>query len=119
MDNVAGNNVGLIVRNARGERIILPLIKRSEQLPTSVSVTLATKASNQRRASLCVVEGGQGPADAKVLCKCTIDDLPPGLPVDSLFDVTVSYDLDGLLHLIAKHRDTGRLATVSAQYGSM
>jgi molecular chaperone DnaK len=116
--NVATNGLGVIVHDKDGNRVVHPLIERQTPLPATANVTLATTRRSQERASIRIVEGEHSVEKRKVLCKCTLDNLPPDLQKNSLFDISVTFDADGVLNVTAKHRDTGRLATVSALYGS-
>ena len=46
---------------------------------------------------------------------CTISNLPASLPEGSVFDVSLFYAANGLLHVLAKHNDSGLLSTASVQ----
>lgn len=115
--NVTPAPLGILVRNQHGRRVVQRIIDRNIPLPAMAQVRLLTTSENQSRATIRVVEGdSESTSNAKVVCKCTIDNLPPNLPKDSVFDVDLTYDADGLLHVVAMHRDTGRLVSVSAIY---
>lgn len=111
--NVSSRSVGIIVRNGNGYGIH-QLIPENTRLPALETLSLATVRDNQRRASIRIIEGTMDGDDSNcVVCKCTIDNLPEGIPRGSLIDVDVSLGADGLLEVIAKHRESGRHATVS------
>jgi molecular chaperone DnaK len=119
MENVTPTRLGVVLSDDLGRRFVHEIIPRNTPLPASASLQLRTTRHNQQRATVRIVEGeGEFDTHAKIVCKCTIDGLPPGLPKSSNFDVNVMYDADGLLHLVAVHRDTGRLASVSAVHSS-
>lgn len=116
---VSGSSLGIVIRGPDGRRVKHVLMPRNTPLPASVTLTVGTARPNQSRASVKVVEGEQGVlGDDEIVCTCTIHDLPPDLPKDSSIDVELTYDADGLLHVVAKHRDTGRAASASMSYHS-
>jgi molecular chaperone DnaK len=112
---VSGRSLGLWVRHKRkGVMFSHELIPRNAALPASASVTVATHKPNQSHVSMKVVEcDGENGRVPPVVCKCTLGDLPPGLPEGSRFDVEVSYNTQGLIQVIAKHRESGRLASIN------
>lgn len=111
--NVSSHGVGIIVRNGNGYGVH-QLIPENTRLPALETLSLATVRDNQRRASIRIIEGAMDRNGSDgVICKCTIDNLPEGIPRGSLIDVDVSLGADGLLEVIAKHRESGRHATVS------
>ena len=113
---VNANNLGLIVR--RGDRRTSHvLIPKNTPLPASANVVVGTFRPNQSRIKIQVIEGGFEPCNGhRSICTCVVDHLPPHLPANSLFDVSLSYDVDGLLQVMATHRDSGRVATASTLY---
>lgn len=113
--NVSARSLGILLRDEQGRLVNNVLIPRNTPLPYSRQVTVSTTIPNQPRASVKIIEGELNESD-KVVCKCTIDGLPEILPQNSIFDVNVTYDADGLLQVVAIHRDTGRLATVSTLF---
>lgn len=112
--NVSTHSLGLLARDDRGQRFTHVLIPNNTPLPASTSLKVRTVRPNQKRVSVRVVEGSQDKGE--LVCRCSIDDLPDGLPARSIIHVHVTYDADGLLSVVAKHDETGRLASVSAQY---
>jgi molecular chaperone DnaK len=114
--NISSHSLGLIVLTDRGQRINHVLIPRHSPLPFSASVAVGTVVHNQSRIKLRIVEGDQQVYQpGSEICQCVIDNLPPGLPESSLFDVDLLFDTNGLLHVNAKHRDSGLLSTVIVQ----
>jgi hypothetical protein len=83
-------------------------------LPALARVSVCTSRPNQSTASLKIVEcAGPAHGEDAIVCVCRLRDLPPDLPLGSLFDVELCYDAQGLLQVIANHRDSGRLATIT------
>ena len=106
--------LGLGVRGDGGRMVNQVLIPPGTPLPASARVVVASVSENQPRIALKVVEGDEEDYSAEqVVMRCVLGDLPKGLPIDSLFDVEMTYEPSGLLSVIAKHRDSGRLATTS------
>jgi molecular chaperone DnaK len=112
---VNSKSLAILVRDNRGRLIPHVLIPRNTPLPATASVAVTTSHPNQSVASLKIVECDDetGRSEA-IVCKCNLYDLPPNLPEGSAFDVEVSYDTQGLLRVNAKHRESGRLASISA-----
>jgi molecular chaperone DnaK len=111
---VSTRTLGILVSNDKGQRVVQPVIPRNTPLPVVARLAVTTTRPGQSRVSLKIVESD---ADGQsVLCVCRIRDLPPDLPAGSLFEVELTYDAQGLLHLVARHRASGRLAAITAQY---
>jgi molecular chaperone DnaK len=114
--NVSASSLGIVVRNRAGKYVNHKLIERNAPLPSSANVVVSTVQPNQRRVKIRIMEGDAAPEEEeKLICHCVLDALPENLPADSKFDVNLMYDADGLLQVIAEHRASGRLATVSIQ----
>ena len=119
---VSSRTLGILLNNGKGQRVVQTLIPRNTLLPALARLAVSTSRPNQTAASLKIVEcDGQAYKADSLVCVCRLGDLPPNLPQGSLFDVELSYDAQGLLQLIAKHRDSGRLAAITAlhQAGAM
>jgi len=115
---VNANHLGVIVRHG-DRRINHVLIPKNTPLPASVNVVVGTFRPNQSRIKVRVVEGNSRSLGAgRSVCTCIVDHLPPNLPANSLFDVSLTYDVDGLLQVMATHRDSGRVATASTLYAA-
>ena len=111
---VLGRTLGILVRNDNNQLESHPLIRRDTPLPAHAQVAVTTIQLGQSIVRLKIVEGeGRDYDENVIVCICELRDLPPNLPEGSLFDVEVSYDTQGLLQVIAKHRKSGRLASIS------
>jgi molecular chaperone DnaK len=107
-------SVALVVRDGTGQRVKHVLVPRGRRLPVTARVVVGTVSANQSRINLRIVEADdESGVEDGIICRCAIADLPEGLPEESLFDVELTYEPSGLLQVIAKHRDSGRLATAS------
>jgi molecular chaperone DnaK len=114
--NVNSRSLGLFVRDGNIRLVNHIVIPRNTPLPAGSRVTVGTTRPGQRRVTLRVVQGEtESASDADLLCECVIDDLPPELPEGSLVDVSLSYEENGLLLVVATHRATGLLASVSVK----
>ena len=109
---ISSHGIGLAVRNKDGNRVNHILIPAGSRLPAFVTVGVETVKSHQDRISLKIVEAeGEKFREEDVLLRCEINNLPPDLPEGSGFDVDLTCEPSGLLQVVAKHRDTGRIAT--------
>jgi molecular chaperone DnaK len=113
---VSPRTLGLLVSDPKGKRVVQPLIPRNTSLPVVARLAVTTSHRGQSTASLKIVETEPGREGHSLLCVCRIRDLPPDLPAGSILDVELTYDAQGLLQLNARHRDSGLLATITAQY---
>jgi molecular chaperone DnaK len=109
---ISTHGLGLAVRNKDGERVNHILIPAGSRLPAQVSVGVETVRKHQERIALKIVEAEDEKfRDEDVLLRCEINNLPPDLPEGSGFDVDLICEPSGLLQVVARHRDTGRIAT--------
>src|SRR5438132_6045435 len=78
--NVISHSLGIEVR--QGEHTVHDiLIRKNTQLPTAASRVYRTRAENQSRVRVRVLQGEAPQADACIsIGECWIDDLPPNLP---------------------------------------
>jgi molecular chaperone DnaK (HSP70) len=87
-------------------------------LPVSVTVTVGTYKPNQSFVRVRIIEGeAQDISEAKVVCTCVVDQLPKNLPRGSQFDLSLTYDADGLIQVVAAHRDSTRIGSASIHWG--
>ncbi len=109
---ISSRGLGLAVRDDTGERVNHILIPSGSTLPTTVSVGVETVSDNQERISLKIVEAeDQQFREEDILLRCEIADLPANLPEGSAFDVELTCETNGLLQVVARHRETGLMAT--------
>ena len=109
---VSSRGLGMAVRNREGERVNHILIPPGSRLPASVSVGVETIKDGQERISLKIVEAeSEEYREEDVLLRCEINSLPPDLPEGSAFDVDLTFEPSGLLQIVARQREGGRIAT--------
>ncbi len=112
---VSARSLGLLVWDSKqGKRVPVYLIPANTRLPAFATRAFGTVKPNQRRIRLQIIESEDGSQSSYVkLGTCVIDKLPPGLPKNSIIDVTISYDEEARVHLSAREIVSGRLAHVS------
>ena len=100
--------------------VATPLIERNTTIPTRKSQIFSTAADGQTQVDIQVVQGERPmAADNKTLGRFMLDGIPPaprGIPqIDVAFDI----DADGILHVSAEDKATGRkqAITITASSG--
>ena len=100
--------------------VATPIIERNTTIPTKKSQIFSTAADSQSSVEIHVVQGERPmAADNKTLGRFILDGLPPaprGLPqIEVAFDI----DADGILHVSAQDKATGReqKITITASSG--
>ena len=100
--------------------VATPIIERNTTIPTKKSQIFSTAADGQTSVEIHVVQGERPmAADNKTLGRFILDGIPPaprGIPqVEVAFDI----DADGILHVSAKDKATGReqKITITASSG--
>jgi molecular chaperone DnaK len=99
--------------------VATPIIPRNTTIPTSKSQTFSTAADSQTSVEIHVLQGERGMAsDNKSLGRFILDGIlpaPRGLPQ---IEVTFDIDANGILHVSARDKGTGREQKITIQAGT-
>ncbi len=99
--------------------IATPLIERNTTIPTEKTKTFTTAEDNQTSVEIHVVQGERKmAADNKSLGKFQLTGLPPAPRGVPQIDVTFNIDADGILHVTAKDKATGKSAGITIKESS-
>jgi len=94
--------------------VATPLIERNATIPTKKSQIFSTAADGQTSVEIHVLQGERPmAADNKSLGRFILDGIPPaprGLPQ---IEVTFDIDADGILHVAAQDKATGRAQSIT------
>ncbi len=89
--------------------VATPIIERNTTIPTRKSQVFSTAANNQTSVEIKVVQGERPMAsDNKLLGNFILDGIPPAPRGMPQIEVTFDLDADGILHVNAKDKATGR-----------
>jgi molecular chaperone DnaK len=93
-----------------------PLIERNTTIPTSKSQIFSTAAANQTQVEINVLQGEREmAADNKSLGRFILDGIPPAPRGVPQIEVTFDIDSNGILHVTAKDKNTGKEQKISIQ----
>ena len=101
-------------------RVATPLIERNTTIPTKKSQIFSTAADGQTSVEIHVLQGERPmAADNKTLGKFILDGIPPAPRSIPQIEVTFDIDADGILHVSAQDKATGRVQeiTITASSG--
>ena len=101
-------------------RVATPLIERNTTIPTKKSQIFSTAADGQNSVEIHVLQGERPmAADNKTLGKFILDGIPPAPRGIPQIEVTFDIDADGILHVSAQDKATGRVQeiTITASSG--
>src|SRR3989344_770739 len=94
--------------------VATPLIDRNTTIPTSKSQVFSTAADSQTSVEIHVVQGERPmAADNKSLGRFHLDGLPPAPRGVPQIEVTFDIDVNGILHVTAKDKGTGKSQKIS------
>jgi molecular chaperone DnaK len=92
------------------------LIPRNTTVPTSKSQVFSTAADNQTQVEIHVLQGEREmAADNKALGRFVLDGIPPARRGTPQIEVTFDIDSNGILHVGAKDKNTGKEQKISIQ----
>jgi molecular chaperone DnaK len=109
--NVNAHSLGIEVKNASEERVNDVLIRKNTQLPAAASRVYSTRAENQQRVRVKVLQGEAPQADACIsIGECWIENLPPNLPRAAPVQVRCAVGSNGLIDVMALDMTSGKMA---------
>ncbi|HZY88850.1 MAG TPA: Hsp70 family protein [Gemmataceae bacterium] len=117
--NVNAHSLGVEVKNQQEERVNDVLIPKNTQLPTAFSRVYYTKAENQQRVRVKVLQGEAPKAEACIsIGECWIEGLPPHLPKASPVQVRYAVSSNGLIDVMALDMTSGKMARTNIHRSS-
>ena len=94
--------------------VATPLIERNTTIPTKKSQIFSTAADGQTSVEIHVLQGERPmAADNKTLGKFILDGIPPAPRGIPQIEVTFDIDADGILHVSAQDKATGREQSIT------
>jgi len=99
--------------------VATPLIERNTTIPTEKTKTFTTAEDSQPAVEIHVVQGERKmAADNKSLGKFQLTGIPPAPRGVPQIDVTFNIDADGILHVTAKDKATGKSSSITIKDSS-
>jgi molecular chaperone DnaK len=95
-------------------RVATPLIERNTTIPTKKSQIFSTASDGQTQVEIHVLQGERPMAsDNKTLGRFILDGIPPSPRGIPQIEVTFDIDADGILHVAALDKATGREQSIT------
>lgn len=99
--------------------VMTKLIESNTTIPTRKTETFSTAADNQPSVDLVVLQGERPMAkDNKSLGRFNLDGIPPAPRGVPQIEVTFDIDANGILHVTAKDKGTGKQQNIRIEAGS-
>ncbi|TAK77798.1 MAG: molecular chaperone DnaK, partial [Gammaproteobacteria bacterium] len=99
--------------------VMTKLIEKNTTIPTRASQVFSTAADNQTAVTIHVLQGEREMASAnKSLGRFDLTDIPPAPRGMPQVEVTFDIDANGILHVSAKDKATGKAQTIKIQASS-
>ncbi|HSH55324.1 MAG TPA: molecular chaperone DnaK [Candidatus Limnocylindrales bacterium] len=96
--------------------VMTKLIERNTTIPTSKSEVFSTAADNQPQVEIHVGQGERDMIDGnKSLGRFVLDGIPPAPRGVPQIEVTFNIDANGILHVTAKDKGTGKEQSITIQ----
>lgn len=99
--------------------IMTKLIQKNTTIPTKATQIFSTAEDNQNAVTIHVLQGERERASAnKSLGQFNLSDIPPATRGTPQIEVTFDIDANGILHVSAKDKGTGKQANITIQASS-